>query len=141
MRRVTVLIIAGNCMLLTLGLDTMAKEPEIQGEIPFDKVKDELVTHLRLSSGKLFRAGDWQYLGDTSQVSSTSSDGGKTWQDGAMINPNHYAPIQRISGYEIQLRSGPHKDRIIIPGFLMMKGRHPDWLGGLWAGAESCRPG
>jgi len=134
MRRVTFLIIVSSCMVWVLGLETMAKEPAIKGEIPIVKVKDELIPYLRLSSGKLFRAGNWQYLKDhTSAVSQTSSDGGKTWEPGGRINPGNYGPIARMPGYEIQLQSGPHKGRIVIPAYLLMRGIHPDWPGTLWA--------
>ena len=87
------------------------------GEMPFAGVEAEQPQYMRLLSGKIFR--------ENGNHSETSADGGKTWQPGGRINPFNLGG--RLYDTEIQLQSGPHKGRILIPYYLGLYGKHPDY--------------
>ncbi|MEO1994805.1 MAG: sialidase family protein, partial [Planctomycetaceae bacterium] len=90
--------------LLISGKDLAATDPP-PGEIPFEGVEDELPRYLRLSSGKLFQASGKQ--------SQTSADNGQTWQQGGRIN--RLTIGWKLNDVAIQLQSGKHKGRIVVP--------------------------
>lgn len=116
-----VLLIWTGLFIVTLALpgrnEILADDDLPAGEIPFAGVKNERPHYLRLLSGKLFRV--------RGKNSETSADGGKTWQQGDRTNPFQLG--WKLPDYEIQLQSGPHKGRILIPYYLGLYGKHPDY--------------
>jgi hypothetical protein len=110
--RVTLTVLA----LLISGKDLAAADLP-PGEIPFEGVEDELPQYLRLSSSKLFRTS-----GNQAQ---TSADNGKTWQPGGRINPLTIG--WKLNSVAIQLQSGKHKGRIVVPFYHGMYAQHPDY--------------
>ena len=89
----------------------------LPGELPFEGVKDDRLRYLRLLSGNLFRTKD--------NHSQTSADAGESWQRGGRINP--FKLGGKLDGVAIQIQSGQHKGRIVIPFYLGMYGNHPDY--------------
>ena len=105
---------------------TQANSEELPpGETPFANVKSERPSVITLLSGKLFRSDNLGW----SAIAETSSDEGKTWEQGGRINPNgipgHACYAMRNSA--IQLQAGPHKGRIIFPYKISFAGDHPDY--------------
>jgi hypothetical protein len=99
--------------------------------MPFAGGKDECPHYLRLSSGRVFRAP-----GNYAEI---SSDGGKTWTQGGQICPYgqlggttialqlQKLQLDKLADTAIQLQSGPHKGRIVIPYYVQFDGEHPDY--------------
>jgi len=104
-------------LLLVCRQDAVSDDDLPAGELPFAGVKDERPRYLRLLSGKLFRV--------QKNHSAISGDGGKTWEQGGRINPFRLGG--KLNDVAIQLQSGPHKGRILIPYYLGMYGKHPDY--------------
>ena len=114
------LMLIGLSLVLSLmgtPSDVLAAENLPAGELPFTNVKDERQRHLPLLSGKLFS--------ERGNHSETSADGGKTWQRGGRINPYKFGG--KLQDVAIQLQSGDHKGRILVPYYLGMYGKHPDY--------------
>ena len=95
----------------------LAAEKLPPGEVPFENVQDERPHYLRLSSGKLLRVA-----GNHSQ---TSADEGETWQQGGRVNP--FTIGWKLDDVAIQLQSGEHQGRIVVPYYLGMYPDHPDY--------------
>ncbi|MFC1452987.1 sialidase family protein [Verrucomicrobiota bacterium] len=72
----------------------------------------------RLISGLLFRHSDTH--------AETSSDGGKTWTESGELMSMR-GPIWALKGVVIQIENGPCRGRIVIPFYLLMRGKHPDY--------------
>ena len=88
-----------------------------EGELSFAKFESERPLFLRLLSGKLFRVRD--------NHAETSSGGGQTWQQGGRVNP--YQLGWKLNDVAIQLQAGSSRGRILVPLYLGMYGRHPDY--------------
>lgn len=89
----------------------------LPGEIPYAEVQAECPRFLQLLSGKLFRV--------KSNHAETSTDEGKTWQRGGRINPFNLG--WKLNDVAIQIQSGEHEGRIVVPFYLGMYGDHPDY--------------
>jgi len=80
---------------------------------------------MNLASGKLFAYGRPPGQDIRKQQSYTSADGGKTWDDGGEF------ALQALGGalenVAIQIQSGPHTGRIVIPYYFEMDGDHLDY--------------
>lgn len=103
--------------LLSEPLNLWADENLLPGELTYEEVKGERPQYLQLSSGKLFR--------EQENHAETSVDGGKTWQLGSQISP--FKLSSKLTDVAIQLQSDQHKGRIIVPYYLGMYGKHPDY--------------
>lgn len=98
-------------------LAAQADHQLLPGELPYEEVKDECQEALRLQSGKLFR--------EVEKIAETSSDDGKTWQTHGPISP--FTLGGKLDHVAIQLQSPKYKGRIVVPLYLGMYGKHPDY--------------
>ena len=114
---ITTLLVFSSIVIPGESYSALAEDGMPKGEMPFAGVKDERPQYLRLLSGQLFRV--------QGKHSGTSADGGNTWQQGGRINPFQLG--WKLNDVAIQLQSGPHKGRIMIPYYLGMYGKHPDY--------------
>ncbi|MCH2114819.1 MAG: glycoside hydrolase [Pirellulales bacterium] len=111
-------VISGVCLLLPIAAnDVAANEPRLASELSFAAHKNERPQHLRLLSGKLFRERD--------NHAETSADGGKSWQRGGQISP--FKLSSKLDDVAIQLQSARNQGRIVVPYYLGMYGKHPDF--------------
>ena len=97
--------------------DVRADEDRLPGELSFADHEDECPRYLQLLSGKLFRERD--------NHAETSADEGKTWQRGGQINP--FKLGWKLKDVAIQLQSEEYQGRIVVPFYLGMYGKHPDF--------------
>ena len=102
------------------------------GELPASAA-EQAPRSMKLISGKLFRIERRK-----KNVSYTSEDGGKTWDQGGRINP--YNIGQATADVHIQIQKGKYRGRIVAPYYLVMDGQHPDYTRkqrggyGIWKG-------
>ena len=94
------------------------------GELPdTDTDFDAHRQHRVLSSGKLFK---YDIDGSKPAWSYTSRNGGKTWQRGGQLMA-YRASIQGLHNAGVQMASPAHRGRIVLPFYMQMDGRHPDY--------------
>ena len=117
----SVLSVAAGLFLLAAPFEAphvaLAEDRLPPGEVPFENVQDERPHYLQLSSGKLLRV--------TGSHSETSADEGESWQQGGRVNP--FMLGWKLDDVAIQLQSGKHQGRIVVPYYLGMYPDHPDY--------------
>ena len=116
------------CWLLRLGWTVclawagapsvvFAEDRPLAGELSLAEHADERPQALQLLSGKLFRERD--------NCAEISIDGGQAWQQGGRISP--FKLSSKLQDVAIQLQSKDYQGRIIVPYYLGMYGKHPDY--------------